>query len=303
MKRRRRGSDDSLGLLLDAICNTFGVVLLIAIVIAIMVQTSSPPTPAGGDKDDEKKHKLQQQLVSVQSTVDTLEHAHAQASVLNQAIADPDVAGLVADRKDLREEEQKVAEELDRLEREIESTRADSAESDSKAENVHATRAELEEEVAATRRELQLESRRQTNVRSADLPQLKDNNNAFPVVLILRYGRLYTWHRFSSSGKRMGLNTDDFLVTKESADFVQTEPKPWAGIDLRAAGWEQSLRFFFAKFNRNRYRVSFVVYQDSYPEFQLAKGFVVGRGYSYIIRPMSSNVSLLDRGGKDSQSQ
>ena len=56
--------DDGLGLLLDAICNTFGAVLLIAILVAIILNTSvknAVPT----DEEIEKARQLQSLEISL----------------------------------------------------------------------------------------------------------------------------------------------------------------------------------------------------------------------------------------------
>ena len=296
MRRRRRGNSDSLGLLLDAICNTFGVVLLIAIVIAIMVQTSTSTVAKTDAPAQNAKRKLKKEINRLENDIKRKEAVKKNSEAMAKILEGPEDAGIVSTHQRLAGRLQETQERISELESQTESVNDEVSEILNTVNRDKQIITTLEEELDAIEQKIQLVSESATSTRSADLPQLRDNQGSLPLIFILRYGKLYRWHKVTASGK-YSLNTDDFtIVGRGGYDTLKTEPKPWAGINLSDSGWETRLTTILNRYENTKFNLSFVVYKDSYPEFQQVKKLAVGKGYSYNLMP-KGNVPILDRGG------
>ncbi len=303
---RKSSPSDSLELLLDTICNTFGGILFIAILVVILLQMSGEQL-AEERPDREvvsmpELEDLRQQLAVVHGELHRLRALALGQEQTIAAFAPDDVQALLAEREattqsrdNLREERDQLiaqmaerAENIERIEGDIRDVHANF---DNTERRVQELRDQLAEEREARRQEL-----RTPVVRSSGLKQ--------ELGVVLQYGRLYVWHRYDRSGNRLGLNTEEFIVVSDDADGITTTPRPTAGIVVD--GTDESRRAISDRlrtFNPRSFYVSVVARPDSFAEFQHLRAALTESGFEYRLIPMTANGAVFDRGGTDSRVQ
>ena len=107
MSRRRAAKQDSLELLLDTICNTFGGVLFIAILVVMLLQQTgkgvSPPPPV--TVPPEKLHDLSQQITELTAELIRLKaNRESQVSIVD-SFSTEEVRELIQRRRELAAKE------------------------------------------------------------------------------------------------------------------------------------------------------------------------------------------------------
>jgi len=292
---RKRPPESSLELLLDTICNTFGGILFVAILVCVLLKfTVRPNTSRSKTEDNTADRKQVAQEIAVATLRKTsLEHTITQQSELARNLAPAAVTTQFADVTRLREER-------DRLHREVGQSRGTIKDLQQVATEQSTAGQRLDEEIAAARRQLEqaqekLKATMTSSGQALRLPRLHSTDK-LEVGFVVRYGRLYQWHRYLS-GIRIGLNTDEFVVVKEDVDSVETLPKPYAGLSLT----EPSQELVVARLNNFSPRTHFIsiaIWPDSFDRFQMLKEAVVRLGFEYRIVIISDGESLTDRGGR-----
>src|SRR5687768_3661347 len=98
MSRKSSASSDSLDLLLDTICNTFGGVLFIAMLVIILLNMSgekAASVPATPDAQAQLA-AAQAEMVRAQTELDQLRRAAAEQAKLASQFSDPKIKSLVS---------------------------------------------------------------------------------------------------------------------------------------------------------------------------------------------------------------
>lgn len=296
MSRRKRGGESSLELLLDTICNTFGGVLFVAILIVIMLRMTSK-TEAEGDTSqvsEAEQLQLEQQHADLQAAMETLRRADA-------ALDAPDELTDATAAERLEELKGKQNERRTRLQQRL--TTLDSIADHQKRINETAREIEQGEKQseAITDRMKNLEATLKTEVskRSQKVEYSQAHvSGRQEIQTDMRYGRFYVWHRYGPSGRRLGLNTDDFVVLRETSTELFTTQLPHAGTlvadtPTSASQLTQRLRHF----SPNRDYICVVVWPDSFEQFRYLKKLLVQLGFEYRLIPAKNGDTFRDRGG------
>lgn len=306
--RRRSAPPDSLELLLDTICNTFGGVLFLAILIAVLIRTSSkiqdrpdeeapPATPVSA----EEWYKAEANLQKALSEREALEKAIERQTALLGEIAGPEFQEALGKQKIRDEARRKLLEqhrealgELAELQEKLEGLDAELAGLDRSLadlpRHIEDAKKELEKQIAARTQASRMSRTRTTSKRE--------------VSGILRYGRFYLWHHYDEHGNRLGVNTDDMLILEENADEYLVEPKPFGGAvvaDNPAA--TAALSRILARFDRDKRYLGVVVYPDSFKQFGYLKKLFIERGFEYRLMPTEPGERIVDRGGRGGRVQ
>ena len=298
MSRRRAAKQDSLELLLDTICNTFGGVLFIAILVVMLLQQTgkgvSPPPPV--TVPPEKLHDLSQQITELTAELIRLKaNRESQISIV-ESFSTEEVRELIQRRRELAAKETELQIKANEL----------LAQNAILAARVEADRAEnskVKQDLDDALREKQqtqtvLENARKSRTAEARLPIMRPPGARQEIGLVLRYGRLYVWHRYDQFHNRQGLNTDDFVIVGEEDGGILTAPKPTGGIPLDdSAPSKEAIRRLLRQFDPRTCYLVPIVRPDSFAAFARFRDVALELGFNYRLMPVETNSPVVDRGG------
>ncbi|MGI6402021.1 MAG: hypothetical protein ACOX0A_07925 [Thermoguttaceae bacterium] len=305
---RRRGrqgaSQDSLELFLDTICNMFGgFVFIMLFVVVSMRQTTDKVYEEAIAEERASAVELQEleaELENLQNQWREVSDRVEQARSIVEALESHEVVQFHNETLDVLDELREVSESNAAKSQEIAALERRGLEL---GVELKTALAELDE---ATRRleaaEYDAASSRRLATRRTSPPQMRSEfGYRRQVGVILKYGRLYVWHKYN--GAYETLNTDDFHVVEEKGTSARTEPLPWRGVDLNAPGVMRRLEATFAPFNPKSETIVIIVASDSYEEYGIVRDFLKDRLFRICPMIGPEGVPVYDRGGSDSRSQ
>ncbi len=305
MSRRRSSKQDSLELLLDTICNTFGGVLFIAILVVLLLQQTGVG-PANETSVSVPVSPVEMQLLTtrmevVNDDLSRLRQNRDSQDAIVQTFAPESIRQLLAKRSE-------VVGKQERLQTDVDQLLADHAGIVVRVERLEvenaSVRPQLDESQAKLRNiQAQLEQDRQSRVEEIRLPVIRTSIKA-EIGLILRYGRMYVWHKYDDRHVRLGLNTDDFVVIGENGGGLVTRPKPTAGIALDDTEASRSaIRRVLLRFDPRSSYLVVVARPDSFGVFRYLRDAALDLGFEYRLMPDSEDSPVSDRGGTGGQVQ
>lgn len=304
MSRPRKEQDSSLELLLDAICNTFGGVLFLAILVAVLLsmrpnksqqQEETPGVP------EETWLDLQVRLQQAQNDYEALQKAAAEQDRLAQQFAEPDIVRQLEQLHQLRQQYDRLQGERAKQLEAIAASEARRAKVLNDLAALDATLAQREEELKQIKAELDKEVEQRTQ--TAELPYLR-RATTISLAVVVRYNRLYLLHRYTSFGLRAGLNTEEFVILDDGLVAVKVTPKPYAGRPLTSyEACQQALSEIKERFPPGRYHLDLAIWTDSFDCFQQLKRAAVDTGYRYRLVLAEEGDGIVDRGGSDGRVQ
>lgn len=296
MSRRRKSGHSSLELLLDTICNTFGGILFVAILIVVMLRLTSKTT---ADTDlpqptELEQLELEKQYAELQSTLTSLSKAMEALGALPQP-DDPDTGELFEElkkrqetRRELFEKRLTLLKSIAELQTEINKTSKELQDGTEKRKAVENKREDLDLAVK------EAVAKRTQNIEYSKLRRSSKQE----VGVILRYGRLYVWHRYGASGIPLGLNTEEFVVLEDSAGSIRSTPNPAAGTPVTDTDEsKRAVRSRLKRFDPDDQVIAIIVWPDSFEEFRYVKEAMLDLGFNYRIMPMEPGKKVFDRGG------
>jgi hypothetical protein len=305
VRRRRKGgtSGDSLELLLDTICNTFGGIVFIALLVVLTLRNSAPAVaePEGGSSASaEELERSATRLQAVTAELVSLRMARADLARRSESFAPDEVRRLISERNTLAESADELRSDRDRRNAENATTAAELERRE--AELAAAIQRAAEAEADAARLETELAEVRAAKAQEIRNPLVRPPQTWRHVTAVVRYGRLYVWHRYGADGERLGLNTDEFVVVEEASGHVVTRPDPTKGIPLSpGASTSEAIRSRLKSFPPSRFTITIVLRGDSFERFAVLRNVLIETGYQYRLILGDSPVS--DRGGSDSRVQ
>jgi transposase len=290
--RRRQTSiiGDNLGLLLDAICNTFGAVLLIAILVAIILNTSVKnvlPT--------EEEIKRARQLRSIEIKLVTLE---SEKQSLIHIINLPTPTGP-SDINDI---------ETIRLTAKLSALRKNIKDNDKVLKQKAAIRVagikqrrefflkqkSLTEDLAKIQDELEIEQKKRT--KPATFPLLSsDFQKASQVILLVRYDRLYLSHRTTRAGRVV--NLEHMFINKLPNGDTEARAKPNAGIDLQSPNAEKKVELVLKDYNPGLHSFGVLFGPESHESYDKIASILKKNNFYFFPWPID-HFGVWDRGGK-----
>lgn len=298
MRRRRRASQptDSLELLLDTLCNTFGGILFIAILVVILLQMAGSRSSTRGNHpvSAEELHDLVDELEVVTREVETL-----RKNTLFTGSVGPLSAETADDWERRLAEARERFEEVTRLcnEKLVEVSRHD-AETLAVDEELAILKTRTEravQEADELRREVEKEKK--AHARSIWTPVMHrtDKQN---LCIELRYARLYVLHRYSPSGERLGPNLDDYVLISEELNELDVTADPTRGLPMApnpalAAALSEKL----ARFPPSDWVLDLAVRADSFDVYHSLLEAARGLGYEMRAILVEEDQVFRDRGG------
>lgn len=299
MSRRRSAPPDSLELLLDTLCNTFGGVLFIAILVVILLQLSGP----------EKRNKTSERVTpeSIEELARSLETLRKEINVLHKT----------AQKQELLHNDA-TTHEITVLRQRLQTARGRRADALTKrdellleishrqinTQRIEAECYEIEKNLSIMRRERdkakkKVEDERKARSHTVHLPVVHSTSK-LSVQAIVQFGRLYIWHRYGPTNQQLGLNTEEFVIVEKTDRGVVTTPRPSSGISLEPGPeFKQAVQRRLSSFSPERYYVQLVVRSDSFREFHLLRDVLAELGYEYSMLPVESGKPVIDRGGRE----
>ncbi len=304
MSRPRKEQDSSLELLLDAICNTFGGVLFLAILVAVLLSmrpNKSQQQEETAGVPEETWLDLQARLQEVQNEYEALRIAAAEQDRLAQQFAKPDIVQQLEQLHQLRQQYDQLQSERAKQLEAIAASEARRAKVLKDLAALDATLAQREEDLKQIKADLDKEVEHRTQ--TAELPYLRRATTR-SLALVVRYNRLYLLHRYTSFGLRAGLNTEEFVVIDDGLGSAKVTPKPYSGRPLTSyEACQQALAEFKERFPSGRYHLDLAIWTDSFDCFQALKRAAVDEGYRYRLTLVEEGESIVDRGGSDGRVQ
>jgi TolA-binding protein len=274
--RSRVSESDSLDLLLDTICNTFGGILFISLLVVIMINTSRPqatPTPqeiAAMREASRERNTLMHELEQLRQSVATIEGS--------EHLVAPELMEQAREYQRQRSE---------RAELVMMQSRVTGNLTDAQAElnDIAINRAALEEKLRATKEMIaaakqQLSEYVDEKSRSADIPKESDTNLSGVVFFLVKgrlFGPLESVDRYDSS---------DFVVQRQSLFDVAVEITPGGGDVIDPTDWESVPSSAFTTISHNHAFVRIYVWSDSYHHFDSVRRYLVSAGFKYELIPM-----------------
>lgn len=282
-KRRSRGPGDSLDLLLDTICNSFGGIIFIACLVAILAR-DTPPAPASAMAAADAS--MLERRISVAE--DDLGQLEALAS--EQAERADRVGSLEQKRRELKaaiaalrsEAKSATAAQPDRTSPDaLRSLRTANREQSAQLESLLNEIASAEQEtsrLAGRASQLRERTAAAASARREMLRFPKERRSEkSPFWVILKHGRVYTVRTGSGD-----LNRADLVWTERGAEAIELTPIPNAGKQLPDR--KDELTAILRSVSAGRQYVTVCLYPDSYDTWRELRGLIQGSSLEYGLR-------------------
>ncbi len=296
MTRRVSDDDDSLGLLLDTISNAFGAIVFLALAIVVMLNQ----VPQLHHGIEELKHaQLELELSRVHREVDDLDQVRQFQNGKLESLEEQ-VPGLLSDIQEWESTTERLRAEHERLHKTIHGNEESVTAAEQRVESLASelTAAERDRDAARMALDAKMDSR-STDARISRVRQTSKSE----VGILLRYRRLYVWHRYDAAGNPRGLNTDEFIVVQDHGDHTETAPRPGAGVPTGAPAHLAGIRKRLGAFDPRRHYFAIIVWPDSFDAFQQVKGAMVQSGFEYRLVLATTRSEWFDRGGRSGSVQ
>jgi hypothetical protein len=289
---RRFHQPDSLEMLLDTMCNTFGGIILIALLVTLLAREQRRSDLAH-QLSSESAEIVQRRLVKAQ---EQLARARAYEADLQTQAANPLLAPrlqLVERRQSLQQQVQALEERRQSAQNQLAATNLQQRREQQRTEQAALARAVVEEqnrlEVLQARVlevESQLREVMQDQSRRLRLPR-EHSTSKRPWDVIVRHQRLYPV-QFPRSGLRVRNSTSIAWHSAAPDEGEFADPIPGAGWDPASPAFQDFLR----QLARDEIYVVFQVYADSFAAFNQAKRTVADQGFDLGWVPLETDKRL-----------
>jgi hypothetical protein len=294
--RRRNRIQSSFDLLLDAICNVFGGILLIAILIAVQVrqtekqiespiESASPieiaklqklssnlameiksakilletirnAIPESSDENKKKLNKRYEELNNLKSKI-----LAQKAELINEYLAiNQQIATLEEKIKMMSKLLKKYVTEEETLENEINNLQNDNTLIANNIESTQKNISNLSNQIA--QKEKDIKSNKNVRNEALSSPKLHQPRHNKTISLLLRYNRLYQI-----------ANRSDFIFHNNEIGT----PIPERGIPISKENITKKLQLFDAE----NFYLTIIVYGDSADQFYIVRDCMVDAGFEY----------------------
>ncbi|HTI99950.1 MAG TPA: hypothetical protein VL527_13800 [Dongiaceae bacterium] len=285
MNLRRQRPSDSLDMLLDTMCNTFGGIILLAVLVTLLTSQERRGVGTASDTPEMLQRRLAlaqenlQQALQLQTTLLTKANDSRWKTQMD----------LLATRQQIQDEIQATRELAARDARELET--AASADPAERMQELNAQLAAAQAKKTTAQNSLTAarENLSRLTTRRADLEKQATNlvaesqrelrlpreheTSKHVLYVIVRYGRVYACRTADLSKNETDIEWTSTLTTDTA------EPKPGLGWDpVRNAA---VLRSYFGSLTENSVYIAFCVYEDSFPAYMRARQAAVQAGLAY----------------------
>jgi prefoldin subunit 5 len=222
---------DSLELLLETICNTFGAILFIALLVVILLQQAgrTPQTDTSPVQSPAELAWLEHELNTLRDEAQQLRERQQSRQQQLAAVAPLVLQALTTDRSSQRSRRDPLEAERTAV-RQAVAAAVELARRKAPLDELDRQRRRTQEQIDKLQQELQrLHASKTREVRT---PLVTTESSRREAAIVVQYGRMSLCCRDTARGTEIGPNLDDFLVLDEVAGHLRLTPKPTAGTAL-----------------------------------------------------------------------
>jgi hypothetical protein len=290
MKRKSGSSGDSLDLLLDTICNTFGGILFISMLVVILVNAASQDVSSSlpTQVDHQRLVESRRQLSDMTIKLDSLRRAVRQTEQLRDRFTDAEGQAVIDDLQVLQDTTELLHETRDASLGELAETQELINETARETARLRVAMRNAQQDLAATQR--QLESEVALRSRTSKLPRQKTTTRQ-QAPFFLKAGRLCSYANVDSRGNLSRNETEVRLLEEGGKTFAV--PVGGAGLMVKPDGSNvDEVTRRLEPFDESKYFIAIVVWDDSFEQFQIIKDAAVRGNYEYQLIPMSRDEKI-----------
>ena len=290
MKRKSGSSGDSLDLLLDTICNTFGGILFISMLVVILVNAASQDVSSSlpTQVDHQRLVESRRQLSDMTIKLDSLRRAVRQTEQLRDRFTDAEGQAVIDDLQVLQDTTELLHETRDASLGELAETQELINETARETARLRVAMRNAQQDLAATQR--QLESEVALRSRTSKLPRQKTTTRQ-QAPFFLKAGRLCSYANVDSRGNLSRNETEVRLLEEGGKTFAV--PVGGAGLMFKPDGSNvDEVTRRLEPFYESKYFIAIVVWDDSFEQFQIIKDAAVRGNYEYQLIPMSRDEKI-----------
>ena len=321
MSKQGSPTADSLELLLDTICNTFGGVVFIALLIVVMLRlspTKEISAPAREKSLNQATEKWQNMISEHLNSLEELTEKQKEdppewEPVILESLGNliqlerekialhKSVGDILLTSASVRREEQQIKKMVDQLQKLRKQVVQLNQKLDDEIEKEKSICDDLSTRVAV----LMEQQPEQTRIsRPVGLPHEQIDANR-QVGLLLKYGRIYFTHQWDNGipPNRIGPNTDDFDI-QPGIFWNVAKSLPHKGIPIDAGGASsEKINQELVRFPAQNWYITIIVAKDSFDYFQSVKNQVLNLQYRYQIILLEDGESVMDNSNQAGRSQ
>jgi hypothetical protein len=286
---------DSLELLLDTICNTFGAVIFISMLVALLVNRStSERDPRETTRDAVAESSfVQSEIETARQKLRVLSEQVAQQQLITEKFANKESLNLAGKLKRQTEQSVRLMEEKSDVVQEITTTKAESAQLQQRLDR---QQAEYDTQEA---RNLQLRQKVSEELelsgRTARIPQVRKTTK-MAVVYAIDDEHLHCVTRTDQTVD------DTDCESSTSLGVVHVSPRAGAGVAVTGKTSSRSLHKKLQGIANSRFFVQLFVSRDSFAAFLPVKESLVKLGLEYEVIITESNEVELYLGASERDS-
>lgn len=286
MNLRRQRPSDSLDMLLDTMCNTFGGIILLAVLVTLLTSRERHDSEATASDTQEM---LQRRIARAEEDLEKAMQFHKSLQAKASDARWTNQVSLLTTRQQIQDEINQTREAAAKNVKELNTAvSADPAERmkdlNAKFQSAQETKLAASNRLATSKEnserlkqrlaalEKQVVSRVNESQRQLRLPKEHETGKRV-IYAIVRYGRIYACRNSDLSRNETDIEWTLSLTTELAV------PKPGKGMDpsINTAG----LQAYFRKQVENSAYVAFCVFEDSFPAFLRAKQLATETGLAY----------------------
>jgi hypothetical protein len=304
MSRRHNEPSDSLDMLLDTLCNTFGGLVFIAMLLAIVNSTSVTEkvsdATAQKERIEREQKRAETRLEELKTKLaafagkkdetasfDKLEAAHEklaklarEEAVLRAQIDNSETSLLKTEQLD----QSKLDATLRELQAKLAQATSESAAAIEEIARLTTRLAELGKALAKTKK---------PKIEKFRLPKENKSLKKDSIYVCVRNGKIYPTHK--RSGKRISLNTEtlEWEMVPGGQRLVFERSIGWEVGETVGTEWID----YLAEIPKGEYYLSFLVWDDSFDVMRQAKRIATEKGFSIGWEPFSRAFFVLVSSG------
>ena len=273
MKRLSATSTDSLDLLLGPMCNTFGVLILVACITALFIPQSADENP--GREISPTEVLLQRRINVAQEESGKLKELMGDGATVLTAEQAKKLKEIARLRKVLAALQQKTADPDKGIQRTIANETGDP----------YYRPGQLNEQLLTNERELA----HQQQTAKMRFPRERSTHLA-ALYLIVRYGRVFPVRLADST-----LNPDVARVSF-GADRFEIQPNPSAGWSVTAD--KSRIEKFLSDIDKDKYYFAVSIYPDSFETWQVLEQMILEASHQFGLEIQPEDHRLIFLTGK-----
>lgn len=284
MSRKAASIGDSLDLLLDTICNTFGGILFIAMLVAILTSQISrdAATSAPTAESSRTLRGLRSELTQSEARLTKLRQAVRQKEDLERKFADPESLGLLNSLRSLDDNSDALLKDRTQKLTNVAESQAELEETARELERLAQRLAEAK--VRLQQEKQKLENEASIRSRTSEVPQQRETQKS-QMTFFLKAGRLNAHARRDNNGEIVQ-NEAETRIVEETPEKKYLEPVPGAGLAIATDGSNAAeIAARLADFDKTQHFLSIFVYKDSFVNFESLKNEMIRGGFEYHLVP------------------